>query len=247
VREGLEDRGSLAGCKPQDRLSTALIFPFTHFGTTLVRVGTLCMLAGDFVAVPEPLAALAHAPDDSRLRNAGRPTQEHASVDNPVVILLVEDEVLVRMVAADVLSDAGFTILESTNAEEALRLLETRSDVQVLFTDVNMPGAPDGLGLAQTVHNRSPEVGILIGSGRIRPSPAELPPGTRFIEAVCPRCPHRRRTCGGPRTAGEGRTFHARSLMVGPLLRRKQPTSAAAPSRDCSSHAVQRTKPAVSS
>ncbi len=102
-------------------------------------------------------------------------------MDNPLVILLVEDEVLVRMVAADVLEDAGFTVLESTNAEEALRLLETRSDVQVLFTDVNMPGALDGLGLAQTVHNRAPEVGILVGSGRIRPSPAELPPGTRFI------------------------------------------------------------------
>jgi CheY-like chemotaxis protein len=100
---------------------------------------------------------------------------------NPLVILLVEDEVLVRMVAADVLEDAGFTVLESTNAEEALSLLETRPDVQVLFTDVNMPGALDGLGLAQAVHERSPEVGILIGSGRIRPGIGELPPGTRFI------------------------------------------------------------------
>ena len=102
-------------------------------------------------------------------------------MDNPLVILLVEDEVLVRMVAADVLEDAGFTVLESASAEEALTLLETRSDVQVLFTDVNMPGALDGLGLAQTVHNRSPEISILIGSGRIRPCPAELPPGARFI------------------------------------------------------------------
>ncbi len=164
----------------QDRFSTALIFPPSHFGTTLVRVGTLCMLAGDFIGA-RGAPALAQAPDDGWLRNAGRPTQEHASVDNPLVILLVEDEVLVRMVAADVLEDAGFTVLESTNAEEALRLLETRPDVQVLFTDVNMPGALDGLGLAQTVHNRSPEVGILIGSGRIRPDPGELPPCTRFI------------------------------------------------------------------
>src|SRR3954471_2617604 len=131
--------------------------------------------------VPGPLAALAPVPDDGRLRNAGRPRQEHPLVDNPVVILLVEDEVLVRMVAADVLEDAGFTVLESASAEEALRLLETRSDVQVLFTDVNMPGALDGLGLAQTVHERSPAVGILIGSGRIRPAPGERPPGTRFI------------------------------------------------------------------
>jgi CheY-like chemotaxis protein len=105
-------------------------------------------------------------------------------MDNPLVILLVEDEVLVRMVAADVLEDAGFTVLESASAEEALRLLETRPDVQVLFTDVNMPGTLDGLGLAQTVHERSPGVSILIGSGRIRPSPGELPPGTRFI----PQC-----------------------------------------------------------
>jgi CheY-like chemotaxis protein len=102
-------------------------------------------------------------------------------VDNPLVILLVEDEVLVRMVAADVLEDAGFTVLESASAEEALMLLETRPDVQVLFTDVNMPGALDGLGLAQTVHNRAPGVGILGGSGRIRPNPGELPPGARFI------------------------------------------------------------------
>ena len=104
-------------------------------------------------------------------------------MDNPLVILLVEDEVLVRMVAADVLEDAGFTVLESASAEEALRLLEIRPDVQVLFmfTDVNMPGALDGLGLAQTVHERTPGVGILIGSGRVRPDPGELPPGTRFI------------------------------------------------------------------
>src|SRR5215207_3311682 len=104
-----------------------------------------------------------------------------SSMDNSTVIFLVEDEVLVRMLAAAVLSEAGFTVLESTNAEEALTLLETRPDVQVLFTSVNMPGALDGLGLAQTVHERSPEVGILIGSGRIRPDPGELPPGTRFI------------------------------------------------------------------
>src|SRR3954469_5105247 len=150
-------------------------------GRTLVRSRTLCMLCRCLRRGAEPLAALAQAPDDGRLRNAGRPRQEHASVDSPLVILVVEDEVLVRMVAADVLEDAGFTVLESASAEEALTLLETRSDVEVLFTDVNMPGAMDGLGLAQTVHNRSPEISILIGSGRIRPCPAELPPGARFI------------------------------------------------------------------
>ena len=75
----------------------------------------------------------------------------------------------------------GFTVLESASAEDALTLLEARPDVQVVFTDVNMPGALDGLGLAQAVHKRSPEISILIGSGRIRPGPAELPPGARVI------------------------------------------------------------------
>src|SRR3954469_10335356 len=150
-------------------------------GRTLVRSRTLCAPCRWLHRGAWALAAFAQAPDDGRLRNAGRPRQEHASVDNPLVILVVEDEVLVRMVAADVLSDAGFTVLESASAEEALRLLEIRPDVQVLFTDVNMPGALDGLGLAQAVHNRSPGIGILIGSGRIRPGPGELPPGTRFI------------------------------------------------------------------
>src|SRR5215207_7525329 len=65
--------------------------------------------------------------------------------------------------------------------EEALAVLQTRPDVRVLFTDVNMPGSLDGLGLAQIVHERIPEVGILIGSGRIRPLSGELPPGAQFI------------------------------------------------------------------
>ena len=102
---------------------------------------------------------------------------------------------LVRMIAAEVLSDAGFTVIESANAEEALTVLEARPDVRVLFTDVNMPGPLDGLGLVQVMHKRWPEISILIGSGRIRLGPEELPPGARFIpkpyapsalaEAVC--------------------------------------------------------------
>jgi CheY-like chemotaxis protein len=116
-------------------------------------------------------------------------------LDKRPVILLVEDEMLVRMLAAEVLSEAGFTVVEAESAEEALAVLQTRPDVRVLFTDVNMPGSLDGLGLAQIVHERISEVGILIGSGRIRPCPGELPPGVHFIpkpyapsaltEAVC--------------------------------------------------------------
>ena len=72
----------------------------------------------------------------------------------PPVVLVVEDEVLVRMIVAEVLSEAGFTVLESASADAALTVLETRRDVQVLVTDVNMPGSLDGLGLAQIVVDR---------------------------------------------------------------------------------------------
>ena len=102
-------------------------------------------------------------------------------MDKVPVLLLVEDEMRVRMLAAEVLSEAGFTIIGSGSAEEALAVLQTRSDVRVLFTDVNMPGALDGLGLAQVVHKGWPAIRILIGSGRIRPRPGELPPGAQFI------------------------------------------------------------------
>src|SRR4051794_7797170 len=92
----------------QDRCSSALTFCFPTSEQRWYEFACSAGFAGVFVMVPGPLAALAQAPDDARLWNAGRPTQEHASVDNPLVILLVEDEVLVRMVAADVLSEAGF-------------------------------------------------------------------------------------------------------------------------------------------
>jgi CheY-like chemotaxis protein len=85
------------------------------------------------------------------------------------------------MLAVEVLSEAGFTVLESASADEALTILEVRPDVRVLFTDVNMPGSLDGLALAEIVQTRWPEIRILIGSGRIRPGPAEVPAGVQFM------------------------------------------------------------------
>jgi two-component system, response regulator PdtaR len=97
------------------------------------------------------------------------------------IILVVEDEMLVRMLAVEVLTEAGFTVLESANADEALTILEAQPDIQVLFTDVNMPGSLDGFALAEIVQTRWPEIRILIGSGRIRPGPTEVPTGMRFM------------------------------------------------------------------
>jgi CheY-like chemotaxis protein len=105
-----------------------------------------------------------------------------AATDDPPVVLLVEDELLVRMTAVDELEDAGFHVLEAANADAALAVLATCSeDVQVLFTDVNMPGSMDGMALAAQVHARWPHVRLLISSGYARPLPDEIPDDGRFV------------------------------------------------------------------
>ena len=101
---------------------------------------------------------------------------------DPPVVLLVEDQPLVRMTAADELEEAGFQVLEAPDADAALEVLEARSDeVQVLFTDVDMPGSMDGLALAERVHQRWPHVLLLVSSGHARPHPDEIPDHGQFI------------------------------------------------------------------
>ncbi len=102
------------------------------------------------------------------------------SLERPVV-LFVEDELLVRLFGADMLEGAGFEVIEAANADEALRELESRGDVQVLFTDIHMPGSLDGLELARRVHTRWPAIKLLIASGRVRPDPEEIPDDGRFV------------------------------------------------------------------
>src|SRR6476646_11062295 len=70
----------------------------------------------------------------------------------PPKVLVVEDEMLLRMRAVDIVEDAGFTPLEAVNADDALALLESRSDIELLFTDIQMPGTMNGLKLAHAVH-----------------------------------------------------------------------------------------------
>ena len=102
--------------------------------------------------------------------------------EDPPVVLLVEDEPLVRMTAADGLEEAGFHVLEAANADVALKVLEARSDeVQVLFTDVDMPGSMDGMALAEQVHAKWPHILLLISSGYARPHPDEIPDHGHFV------------------------------------------------------------------
>jgi two-component system, response regulator PdtaR len=85
------------------------------------------------------------------------------------VVLIVEDEPLVRVTGADLLAEAGFEVLEAGNADDALRILEATPEVRVVFSDVEMPGSLDGLGLARRICQRWPRIGIVLTSGhRIR-------------------------------------------------------------------------------
>jgi CheY-like chemotaxis protein len=92
------------------------------------------------------------------------------------LILVVEDEPLLRLNATDVLEEAGYSVTEANNAETALELLEVRRDVQVLFTDIHMPGAFNGLELARRVHRRWPHILLMITSGRERPRASDIFP-----------------------------------------------------------------------
>jgi two-component sensor histidine kinase/CheY-like chemotaxis protein len=96
-------------------------------------------------------------------------------------VLVVEDEMVLRMRAVDIVEDAGFNSLEAVNADEALSILESRSDISLLFTDIQMPGSLDGLKLAQAVHKRWPAIKIILVSGQVNLSDAEKPADSRFF------------------------------------------------------------------
>lgn len=95
------------------------------------------------------------------------------------LVLIVEDEPLIREIAVAAIEDAGLPVLEASDAQQALRILQERSDVGVLFTDVNMPGALDGIELARLVHEQWPDIRLLVTSGR--PLDTPVPDDGRFV------------------------------------------------------------------
>jgi two-component sensor histidine kinase/CheY-like chemotaxis protein len=96
-------------------------------------------------------------------------------------VLIVEDEMILRMRAVDIVEDAGFNPVEAVNADQALSILESRSDISLLFTDIQMPGSIDGLKLAHAVHDRWPSIKIILVSGQVKPTDAERPANSRFF------------------------------------------------------------------
>ena len=103
--------------------------------------------------------------------------------NNPhdIVILVVEDEPFIRMVAADVLAEQGRTVLEADCAEGALAVIEAEGRVDLLFTDINMPGDLDGLELAALAHDRQPDLKLIVTSGAQKMSEDDIPDHGTFI------------------------------------------------------------------
>jgi two-component system, response regulator PdtaR len=104
------------------------------------------------------------------------------SSPSPTVALVVEDEPLIMMEAVDILEGDGFRVLEAWSADRALALLEEQGPVDLLFTDVHMPGDLDGFALARAVRDRFPGTAIVICSGHVKPGPEDLPEGAVFID-----------------------------------------------------------------
>jgi CheY-like chemotaxis protein len=156
------------------------------------------------------------------LTEFGMTCMQPADTAKTIVILVAEDEMLVRMATTDVLQDRGYHVVEARDGVEALAILELRDDVAALLTDVAMPNL-NGIALAKVVATRWPRVGIVIMSGAI-PADLQLPQGAHFlpkpfdpgrlvqeIESVLPRL-------GGPvalkslATVQPGREFGAGGL-----------------------------------
>ena len=97
------------------------------------------------------------------------------------MILVVDDEALLRMHAADVLEEAGYRVVEAADGDSALRALEQQPEIRVLFTDVQMPGDFDGLALAERVHGRWPHVLLLVTPANQTLADEDLPDDGRFV------------------------------------------------------------------
>ena len=98
-----------------------------------------------------------------------------------VTVLVVEDEPLIRIGAVDLVEDLGFETIEASSADEAIAILEERSDIRIVFTDIHMAGSMDGLELAAYVRDRWPPIIFIVVSGERKPTASEMPEGAYFF------------------------------------------------------------------
>jgi CheY-like chemotaxis protein len=99
----------------------------------------------------------------------------------PPVVLLVEDDWLLRLAQFDILRHAGFSVVEARDADEALDALMKSADISIVLTDVRMPGSMNGLELAKLIAQGWPDTGIVVTSGLAWPAVGDLPPSAVFL------------------------------------------------------------------
>ncbi|WP_421937334.1 response regulator [Phenylobacterium sp.] len=97
------------------------------------------------------------------------------------VVLVVEDEPLIRLFASEMMEDAGFEVLQACNATVAIAIMEDRPDVRVVFTDVDMPGGISGIKLATCIRARWPTIQIVVTSGKPWPADEPVPSNVIFF------------------------------------------------------------------
>lgn len=103
------------------------------------------------------------------------------AVPRPPIVLVVEDDFLLRMDAVDIVKNAGFEAIEAANADQAIAIIEADPEIHIVFTDVQMPGTMDGLRLARFIRDRWPPIKIVATSGRLRVAEEDLPKGSIFV------------------------------------------------------------------
>ena len=97
------------------------------------------------------------------------------------LVLIVEDEPLVRLNAAEMIEDAGYVTLQAASADEALALLETVPRIRAVFTDINLGSSMNGIALAVVIHDRWPPIALILTSGHFHSGEADLPPRSQFL------------------------------------------------------------------
>jgi DNA-binding NtrC family response regulator len=102
-------------------------------------------------------------------------------MDHRIAVLVVEDEALIRMAMISELSDAGFEVFEADNATTASDMLLANPSIEIMFTDIDMPGGVDGLRLAAAVRDRWPPIKIIVTSGYQTIDTSKLPVEGRFL------------------------------------------------------------------
>jgi CheY-like chemotaxis protein len=101
--------------------------------------------------------------------------------NSPVYVLVVEDDFLSRLHAVNLVEDTGYIAVEAFNADEAIHILETRKDIRIVFTDINMPGSMDGLKLAHAIRKRWPPIELILTSGHADLSDTDIPERGQFF------------------------------------------------------------------